>query len=344
MHKLNHAIPWLSRFPRSSIAVALAFTIFSGAVPCAHAQAKPPVSPSTEPLKLVVGFAPGGALDILARAVADHLRKSTGQTVLVDNRPGAASRLAIDYVKRAPPDGNTVLLASSAPFVIFPMTYKSVNYDVERDFVPVAHLVEFPGVISTNVTKPYKTLPQYIAWARSHPNDGWVGITSLGGTLHFSILAMAKEIGVPLNPVPYKGGGPLVTDIIGGQVPLGADALASQLELHRGGKVRILAVTGTRRNKLLPDVPTAKEAGINGFDYANFSYSAYVPAGTKPEVAKRLERALIDTVKDRQVFAQLVSIGMEPTGLDGETLRAQLRAERSFWRPIVEASGFKSEE
>jgi tripartite-type tricarboxylate transporter receptor subunit TctC len=323
---------------------AFAFAMFSATLACAHAQTSPPGGVSTEPLRLVVGFAPGGALDILARAVAEHLRKSTGQTVLVENRPGASSRLAIDYVKRAPPDGNTVLLASSAPFIIFPMTYKQVNYDVERDFVPVAHLVEFASVISTSPAKPYKTLPQFVSWVRGHPADGLVGLTSLGGGLHFAILAMGKEIGVPLSPVAYRGGAPLATDIVGGQVPIGTDALPSQLELHRGGRVRILAVSGTRRNKLVPDIPTAKEAGINGFDHATFSYSAYVPAGTPPAVTQRLERALVAAVKERQVYAQLLNIGMEPTGLDGATLKAQLRAERAFWRPIVEASGFKSEE
>lgn len=334
MNRLNHQFfKW-----------AFAFIVFSGAVAGVHAQSGSPGGVPTEPLKLVVGFAPGGALDTLARAVAEQLRRSTGQTVVVDNRPGASTRLAIDYVKRAPPDGNTVLLASSAPFVIFPMTYKKLNYDVERDFVPVAHLVEFPGVLSTGAAQPYKTLPQYVEWLRRHPKDGWVGLTSLGGGLHFSVLAMSKEIGIAMDPIPYKGGSPLATDIISGQIPIGTDALASQLELHRGGKVRILAVSGTRRNKLLPDVPTVKEAGINGFDYANFSYSAYVPANTPPAAIKRLERALIDAVKERRVYAQLMSMGLEPTGLDGASVRKQLRAELAFWRPIVQASGFRNEE
>lgn len=323
---------------------ALALAMLGGALACAHAQPAVPGGASGEPLKLVVGFAPGGALDSLARIMAEQLRKTTGRPVVVDNRPGASTRLSIDYVKRAAPDGNTVLIASSAPFVIFPMTYKRVNYDVEKDFVPVAHLVEFPSVISAGVAQPYKTVPQYVEWLRAHPKNGWVGLTSLGGGLHFSILAMSKEIGLPMSPIPYKGGAPLATDIIGGQVPIGTDALASQLELHRGGKVRILAVSGTRRNRLLPDVPTVKEAGISGFDQATFSYSAYVPAGTPPAVVKKLERALIDAVSERRAYAQLMSMGLSPTGLDGATVRTQLRAERTFWRPIVEASGFKNED
>ena len=128
------------------------------------------------------------------------------------------------------------------------------------------------------------------------------------------------------------------------ELPIGTDALASQLELHRAGKVRILAVSGTRRNRALPDVPTLKEAGIDGFDHANAWYGAYVPAGTPPAVVQRLERAFIAAVGQPQVRAQLARVGLEPTGLDGAAAGNTLRAERRFWRPIVEASGFKSED
>jgi tripartite-type tricarboxylate transporter receptor subunit TctC len=313
----------------------------------APAHAQPPAAGGADakaPLKLIVGFPPGGPLDTLARALAEQLRTATGETVLVDNRPGASTRIAIDLAKRAPADGRTVLLASSAPFIMFPMTYKRLDYDVERDFLPVAHLVDVPTVVSTSASSPYQNIGQYVAWVRAHPDRGAVGLTSLGGLLHFSILAMSKTIGVPLNPVSYKGGAPLATDLVGGHVPIGTDALASQLELHRAGRVRILAVSGTRRNRALPDVPTLKEAGIDGFDHANAWYGAYVPAGTPPAVVQRLERALIAAVGQPQVQAQLARVGLEPTGFDGATAAKQLRTERTFWRPIVEASGFKSEE
>jgi tripartite-type tricarboxylate transporter receptor subunit TctC len=296
------------------------------------------------PVKLVVGFPPGGALDILARAIADQMRIAGGETVIVENRPGASTRIAIDFVKRANPDGRTILLASTAPFVIFPMTYRHLDYDVDRDFIPVAGLVDVPTVVSAAADQPYKTLPEYVAWVRNHPDQGSFGMTSLGGALHFSVLGMAKAIGVPLVAVPYKGGAPLATDIIGSQIPIGTDALASQLELHRAGKLRILGVSGLKRNRWLPEVPTLKESGIDAFDHANASYGAYVPAGTPREVVARLERMLVAAVGDPRVQAQLAGIGLEPTGQPGTELARSLRAERVFWRPIVESSGFKSED
>ncbi|MDP9912512.1 tripartite-type tricarboxylate transporter receptor subunit TctC [Variovorax boronicumulans] len=295
-------------------------------------------------MKLIVGFPPGGALDTLARSLAEHLRMSTGDNVIVENRPGAATRVAIDSVKRAPADGRTVLLGSSAPFVLFPLTYRQLDYDIDRDFVPVAHLVDVPTVISTASSSPYQTIEQYQAWVREQPGRGSVGLTNLGGALHFSILALGKATGIPLTPVPYKGGGPLVTDLVGGHVPLATDALASQLGLHKAGKVRILAVSGTERNRALPEVPTLKERGIDAFAYANAWYGAFVPIGTPPKTVAALEKALMAAVQQPQVQAQLQRAGLNPTGLDGASAARKLREEREFWRPIVQASGFKSED
>lgn len=307
----------------------------------AHAQA---AAAGGNPLRIVVGFPPGGALDTLARSIAEQLRLGGEEHVVVDNRPGAATRISIDYVKRAAPDGRTVLLSSNAPLVIFPMTYRQLAYDVQRDFIPIAHLVEVPTVVSAGADRPYKTLQEYAAWVRANPSQGNVGLTSLGGLLHFAVLGMGKSIGVPLKPVPYKGGAPLATDVVGGHVPLSADALGSQLELHRGGKLRILAVSGTRRIPSLPDIPTVREAGIDGFDHANASYSAFVPAGTPPEVVRRLEKSFIAAMQQPDVKAAMTRTGMEATGLPGAAVTRALNAEREFWRPLVQASGFRSED
>lgn len=307
----------------------------------AHAQA---AAAGGNPLRIVVGFPPGGALDTLARSIAEQLRLGGEEHVVVDNRPGAATRISIDYVKRAAPDGRTVLLSSNAPLVIFPMTYRQLAYDVQRDFIPIAHLVEVPTVVSAGADRPYKTLQEYAAWVRSNPSQGNVGLTSLGGLLHFAVLGMGKSIGVPLKPVPYKGGAPLATDVVGGHVPLSADALGSQLELHRGGKLRILAVSGTRRIPSLPDIPTVREAGIDGFDHANASYSAFVPAGTPPEVVRRLEKSFMAAMQQPDVKAAMTRAGMEATGLPGAAVTRALNAEREFWRPLVQASGFRSED
>lgn len=294
--------------------------------------------------RLVVGFPPGGPLDTLARALAEELRVSLDEPVVVENKPGASSRLSIDHVKNARADGRTILIASTPPFVLFPMTYSRLSYDVDRDFVPVAHLAYVPMVLSTGAQQPYRTLPEYMTWLREHPDKGSIGLTNLGGTLHFSILSLAKESGATLNAVSYRGGAPLVTDLIGGHIPAATDALASHLELHRAGKVRILAVAGARRLKWLPDVPTFAEAGYRGFDYANASFAAFVPAGTAGDVAARLEQALVAAVKTPAVRERLDRMGLDVTGQSGTEVRRVMQAERTFWRPVVAASGFKSED
>ena len=281
---------------------------------------------------------------MLARAVAEQLRAAGEEQVLVENKPGASTRISIDYVRTAAPNGRTVLLSSNAPLVIFPMTYRSLNYDVDRDFIPVAHLAEVPTVVSAGADRSYRSLLDYIAWVRAHPTEANVGLTSLGGALHFAVLGMGRELGLSLTPIPYKGGAPLVTDLVGGQVSLSTDALASQLELHRSGKVRILAVSGLTRNAALPDVPTVREAGVKAFDHANAAYGAYVPTGTPPDVVRKLESALIAAMRSPQVKEVLGRAGLGTTGLPGKDLRRVLDEERQFWRPIVQASGFRSED
>ncbi|WPH17047.1 tripartite tricarboxylate transporter substrate-binding protein [Variovorax paradoxus] len=296
------------------------------------------------PIRLVIGFPPGGALDSLARSLAEDMRTTLKEPVLVENRPGASTRISIEAVKAARPDGRTILLGSTPPFVLFPMTYARLNYDVDKDFIPVAHLAIVPSVLSAGAGQPFKTVPEYVAWIKKNPAGASVGLTNLGGGLHFSVLQLSKAIGVPLAPVTYKGGAPLATDLVGGHVPLSADALASQLELHRAGKLRVLGVAGTRRLSWLPDVPTIKESGYDAFDRANAAYAAFVPAGTPKDMAARLEAALLAAMRNPQVRAQVDRMGLEPTGLPGAEVTRIMNEDRAYWRPIVKASGFRSED
>jgi len=317
-------------------------TLFLGAsIACIGAVAH---ADNSVPVRLVIGFPPGGALDNLARSLAEDLRTTLKEPVLVENRPGASTRISIEAVKTARPDGRTILIGGTPPFVLFPMTYARLNYDVDKDFIPVAHLANVPSVVSAGADQPFKTMPEYVAWVRKNPGSASVGMTNLGGGLHFSVLQLSKAIGVPLTPVTYKGGAPLATDIIGAHVPVGADALASQLELHRAGKLRILGVAGTRRLSWLPDVPTIKESGYDAFDRANASYAAFVPAGTPKEVVAKLETALLAAMRNPQVRAQVDRMGLEPTGLPGAEVKRIMGEDRAYWRPIVQASGFKSED
>jgi len=296
------------------------------------------------PIRLIVGFPPGGALDNLARSVAEDLRTALKEPVLVENRPGASTRISIEAVKASRPDGRTILIGATPPFVFFPMTYARLNYDVDKDFIPVAHLANVPSVVSTGAGQPYRTVPEYVAWIRKNPGQASVGMTNLGGGLHFSVLQLSKAIGVPLTAVTYRGGAPLATDIIGDHVPVGTDALASQLELHRSGKLRILGVAGTKRLSWLPEVPTIKEAGYDAFDRANAAYAAFVPAGTPKDVVAKLESAFLAAIRNPRVRGQLDHMGLEPTGLPGAEVTRVMNEDREYWRPIVKASGFKSED
>lgn len=296
------------------------------------------------PIRLVIGVPPGGALDNLSRSLAEDLRTTLKEPVLVESRPGVSTRISIEAVKTARPDGRTILIGSTPPFVLFPMTYARLNYDVDKDFIPVAHLANVPTVVSTGAAQPFKTIPEYVAWIKKNPANASVGLTNLGGALHFAVLQLSKAVGVPLTPVTYKGGAPLATDIIGNHVPMGTDALASQLELHRSGKLRILGVAGIKRLSWLPDVPTIKESGYDAFDRANASYAAFVPAGTPKEVVAKLEAALLAAMRNPQVRGQLDRMGLEPTGLPGADVKRIMDEDRAYWRPIVKASGFKSED
>jgi len=296
------------------------------------------------PIRLIIGVPPGGALDNLARSLAEDLRTTLKEPVLVESRPGASTRISIEAVKTARPDGRTILIGATPPFVLFPMTYARLNYDVDKDFIPVAHLANVPTVVSTGADQPFKTIPEYVAWIKKNPANASVGLTNLGGGLHFSVLQLSKAVGVPLTPVTYKGGAPLATDIIGKHVPMGTDALASQLELHRSGKLRILGVAGIKRLSWLPDVPTIKESGYDSFDRANASYAAFVPAGTPKEVVAKLEAALLAAMRNPQVRGQLDRMGLEPTGLPGADVKRIMDEDRAYWRPIVKASGFTSED
>ncbi|BDB27003.1 tripartite tricarboxylate transporter substrate binding protein [Cupriavidus sp. P-10] len=327
------------RFALRNLAVGISLALGMGALPATALAA-----PTDTPLRIVVGFAPGGALDIFARALAEKLRVSLDTPVLVENRPGASARLALDNVRRSPPDGKTLLISPAPPFTIFPLTYKQLPYDPDKDLVPVAYLADVPLVASTSVSQPYRTMQEYLAWVKRDPSKGGVGLVTLGGSIHFGVVTLSKEIGVPLTPTAYRGVVMMLTDEIGGTLPIGIDAIAGQMELYRAGKIRFLGVTGTRRSSLLPDVPTLAEAGAPGFETASGWYSAFLPAGTPPATVARLEKALLEAVRARDIRDKMATLGMELNGQPATALRQTIQDQRARWRPVVMASGFTATE
>lgn len=295
---------------------------------------------SAKPLKLVLGYAPGGALDAYARLLATQISADTNRAVIVENKPGASTRIAIDAVKRANPDGNTVLISPMTPFTVFPLVYKKLGYDADQDLTPLAFLVKFQLVISAGATQPYQTMGEYISWAKANPGQVGFGVVSLGGPAHLGLLAFNAATGLELVPTAYKGAVPMLTDEISGVLPIGIDVVASKLELQKAGKIRFLGVSGHERSPLLPEVPTLKEAGAPGFELAGGWYAAFLPAGTPPDIARPLEAALIKAANSPAVQERMRAVGMQASGQSGAFLRQTIAQERAGWKAVVDRAHF----
>ena len=297
-----------------------------------------------EPTRIIVGFAPGGAADNLARIYAEQLRQDGLGTVLVENKPGASARLALDFVKRAKPDGKTIFIGPSPLFTIFPLTYKKLSYDPDRDVVPVAVLTDVPTVISAGMQQPYRNLKEYMAWAKLNPSKASMGLATLGSAGHLGAVALSKGTGIQITPVAYRGAAPMLVDVVSGNVSMGWDAVASKMQLYKGGKLQFLAVGGTRRVKSLPEVPTANEQGFPQYDFATSWYGAFVPAATPPEVQARLEKMFIAASNNPTSASKLEALGLEVVARPGKEGQERMLKERAAWKPVVEASGYVAED
>lgn len=297
-----------------------------------------------EPTRIIVGYAAGGAADNLARIYAEQLRQDGLGTVLVENKPGASARLALDFVKKSKPDGKTIFVGPSPLFTIFPLTYRKLGYDPDKDLKPVALLTDVPTVISAGVQQPYKNLREFMEWAKANPSRASIGLATLGSAGHLGAVALSKSSGLTITPVAYRGAAPMLVDVVGGTIPIGWDAVASKMQLYKGGKLQFLAVGGTRRVKSLPEVPTAKEQGFDQYDYATSWYGAFVPAATPPQIAARLEKAFIAASGNAATAARLEGLGLEVVAKPGSEAQQRMLRERAAWKPVVEASGYVVEE
>ena len=315
----------MSFLPRSLIALAL----LAGLTTLAQAQDKPP-------LRILVGFAPGGSADVLARMVADGLRDDFGP-IVVDNKPGAGGRLALNLVKAAKPDGQTVIVLPSGPMVLFPHVYKKLDYDPVRDFTPVSQIARFQfGVVAGPATTA-KTLAEMIALAKAKPGASSYGTPGAGTLPHFMGVLMEQSSGITLNHVPFQGGAPANNALLGGHIDYKFDVVSETAELHRSGKVRIIGVTGGQRDPQVPEVPTLKEAGVNM--EATAWFAMYGPAGLKGEALTRLERAMMKMVRDPAMQAKLRALGYDPIGSGSADLAAAQKGDLARWEKPIKATG-----
>ena len=315
----------------------LALCVGAAALGVAHAQGSEGLS---GPVRLVVGFPAGGAGDIIARVVADKIVGPLGVTVIVENKPGAGGRVAAELLKAAPADGRTVLITPLAPIVIAPLTFQKLNYKSDTDFVPVAQLVKFPLSLAVGKDSPNTSLKDLVAWFKAHPQQASFGTSAAGSQLHFLGLMLGQAAHIDLVHVPYQGGTPLITDLIGGQVPSAIDAFP--LEFHKAGKIRLLASSGESRSPLLPDVPTFKEQGYPTV-VGEAWFGAFMSAKTSPALVQRVSEAMASAVQQPDVRQKLAAAGLEATGLKAPEFARLVAADQARWKPVIEVSGFKGD-
>jgi tripartite-type tricarboxylate transporter receptor subunit TctC len=304
-------------------------------LPAAYAQ-------SDRPVKLLVGFAPGGSADIAARLIAERMSAELRQPVVVENRPGAGGRIAAEQLKNAAPDGGTLMLAPIVVPVLAPLVFSKLPYDPVADFAPVAHLANFQFGLSVNASHPARTVPELLQWFKANADKTNFGSPAPGSLPHFFGVMMARGAGLDMVHVPFNGGGPLMNALVGNQVSSAIDTLVDQIELHRSGKTRILATSGAARSPLLPDVPTFSESGLRGVEGASW-FAVYAPARTPEAVVRQQNAAINKALAAAEVRERFGKLGLEPVGGTPADLAALMKRDTERWGPVVKASGFKAD-
>jgi tripartite-type tricarboxylate transporter receptor subunit TctC len=326
----------LTRIARSA---ALTAALLAGVSWCGIAGAQG-TYPS-KPIRLIVGFPPGGGSDALARLVAGALTEKLGQQVLVDNKAGANTIVGTQYVQSQPADGYTLLFVS-ASFAINPSLYK-LTYDIEKDFTAVSIVAIVPLLLITNNAVPASSVKDLIAMAKAQPGKLTYASFGAGSAGHLAAELLLSMTGTDMIHVPYKGSAPAITDVMGGRVTMMLPGIGSAINLAKEGKVKALAVSTAKRASGAPDVPTVTESGVPGYDVATWE-SIQAPTGTPPEAIARLNAAIREVVATRELRQKMVNLGFEPDAMKSPAEAAQfVRSERNKWGKVVKERNIKVE-
>ncbi len=293
----------------------------------------------TKPIRMIVGFAPGGGTDTTARAISAKLNDLLGQQVIIDNRPGAAGNIAADLVAHANPDGYTLLMGTIAALAINPSLYDKLPFDSIKDFAPIIQAVDSTNVLSLHPSVSANSVKELIALAKSKPLN--YGSSGVGGTGHLAGELFNTMAGVKMSHVPYKGGGPAMIDLISGQVQLVFATAASAVPHIKSGKIKGIAVTTAKRSALMPNIPTISEAGLPGFD-ANNWYGLVAPAKTPRAIIDRLNREVTKVLAMPDVKEFLFNQGLDPAAGTPEKFGAYIKSEMTKWAKVIKASGAKA--
>ncbi|MDP1537110.1 MAG: tripartite tricarboxylate transporter substrate binding protein [Burkholderiales bacterium] len=313
---------------------ALVLVLFAGS---ALAQSWP-----ARPVRLISPFAPGGGADITSRAVAQKLTGLLGQQVIVDNRGGAGGMLGVDLAAKSPPDGYTLVMGTIGPIAINPSLISKMPYDPIRDLAPISQAAVAVNVLVVHPSLPVKSVKEFIALAKSRPNELNYGSSGSGAADHLAGELFNAMVRVKMTHIPYKGGAPAMLDLVAGNVQLVFSTLSTAAAAIEGNRVRALAVAGSRRFEGMPDLPTMSEAGLKGFEVNNW-YGLFAPAGTPKDIIARVSadagKALVMAdVKKRLMDAGIIAISSTPEGF-----AAYIRAETDKWNKVIKAANIKAE-
>ena len=290
----------------------------------------------TKPVRMLVGFAPGGGTDTAARAVASKLSERLGQTVVIDNRPGAAGNIATEITVNAPADGYTLLLGSISSFSINPSLYKKLSFDPGKDLAPLVRLADSTNILVTHPTVAAKTVKELIALAKTKSLNG--GSSGVGGTGHLAIELFNLQTGAKITHVPYKGGGPAIIDLLGGNINLIFATAASAVQHIKSNRINALGVTTLKRWAFMPEIPTIAEAGVAGFE-ANNWYGFMMPLKTPAPIVARLNKEINTILVLPDVKDYLFRQGMDVAPGTPEAFAAYIKSETAKWEKVIKAAG-----
>ena len=311
----------------------LSAAITLAALPAAHAQTPTDPWPS-KPIRWVVPFPPGGAMDAIARTLGEKLTKTLGQPFVIDNKPGAGGNIGADFVAKAPGDGYTLMITSIGMATNKPL-YGKLSYDPVKDFAPVSLLAVVPNVLVTNATQPnVKTVADVIDAAKKEPGKLTYASAGNGTSIHLAGEVFTSLAKIDMLHVPYKGSGPAVADLLGGQVNYMFDSITSARPHIQSGKLRALGVTTAKRSRALPNVPTLAEAGLPGYEVSPW-FAVFMPAATPKAVVQKVNAALLDAMKQPDVLARFDTIGAEPVGSTPDELTRHLALESERWSKLI---------
>jgi tripartite-type tricarboxylate transporter receptor subunit TctC len=314
---------------RRIAAIILALLASASANPVAAQAAYP-----ARPIRMVVPFPPGGPTDITARIIGAKLGDALGQPVVIDNKPGGHGFIGVEAVAKAPADGYTVLMASIGTIGINPVLYPKVPYDVFRDLAPVSLVVTVPIVLVTHPSVPVKTVAELVDYARKNPEKLAYASAGSGGSSHLVAEMFKSATGTQILHVPYKGSGPAVQDLVGGQVQLMFDTLLTSSAQIKAGRVRLIATATAKRLSAYPDTPTIAESGLQGFDGSSW-YCLLAPAGTPPQIVTQLSREVARVLGDAATREKIIEQGAVPVGSTPAEFAAFIRAEQEKWGRVV---------